>query len=220
MPDKRIRRLVTRIQALANEHSTYLSVQQVADTVGQASLALFNSLIEPKQPVKAGRTFGPGFNRAVDTRLAPFKKRVTLPVVGGVLTLPERCAYVTAYAVPGAVQVQEVDDHALALRLDCPLTGPTAKNPIVATVDEGQKQFYPVSVASCTVTCYLTPPTPVYGLTDESDENSYDDAQSVDTGWGEEAEPELISRTLTLLGIPLRDPALQQAGITHTTQDV
>lgn len=233
MPDKPIRHLVTHLQFLANQHGTYIPVQKVADTVGQASLELFNALLFPKNPVKAGRTFGPGYNRAVDSRLAPFLRRQeysadtdvqatsgALPMRDGQFALPAECAYVSYYDAPGADTVEEVEGHALRLRRACPITGPTTTFPLVTTVENGDKQFYPASTPRCGVQYYATPPKPVFALSDPENDASYADADSVDTGWKEDAHPELISRTLTLLGIPLRDGALQQAGITHTTQDV
>lgn len=234
MPDKRIRFLIEHIKFLANEYGTYVPVQKVADTLGQVSKQLQNALLFPKQPVKAGRSFGPGFNRAVDTRLAPFLRRVTfsadaakveaeadvLPLPNGRFALPAACAYVDYYDVPGAVTVPEVSGHALLHKLACPLTGPDAANPVVAAVEGGAKRLYPDTTPEVTVQYYEQVPAPVYALWDENDEDSYDDAASVDTGWNEDAEPELIARTLTMLGVPLRDPALQQAGVAQTQQDL
>lgn len=232
MPDKRIRSLCERIAFLANEHGTYLSRAEVADTLGQASQQFFNSLVFPKQPVKAGRTFGPGYNRAEDSRLAPFIRRqeytadpnrvsaTVRRMVDGQFALPADCAYVSYYDLPSADTVEEVEGHALRLKRACPITGPTRTHPLVTTVENGDKQIYPADTERAFVQYYANPTKPVYALTDPTDENSYDDLLSVDMGWKEDAEPELLARALTLLGVPLRDPALQQAGIAHTQQDL
>lgn len=209
---KRIFTVINRIALLSTQQGGYASKQEMAATLATASQQAFNALI----PAKSPRAMGPGLNRELDTRLAPFLVRQTFTPVNGQFTLPATCAYVDFYEVPlsdtnpAAVEVQEVSGAAWNSRFNDVNCGPTVKFPIVGEVETGIKRIAPDTISRVIVQYYGRPTEPLYVETYPGGIPTYDDAASVDTGWREDMEPELIVRTLQLLGLEIRDPQLMQ----------
>lgn len=222
---KRVFSLVTRIALLGSQQGGYASNQEICITLGIASQQAFNALL----PAKSPRPVGPGLNRELDTRLAPFIRRQgystsatlpDLPMTAGQFALPAECAYVDYYDIADAVTVEEVSGAALRYKLTDAVNGPTPDYPVVATVAGGTKQLYPRGIARVEVQFYARPTEPVYFEDYSAGEAAYVDDKSVDAGWDEDMEPELLVRSLRLLGLEIRDPALMQVAAQLTAESL
>ena len=202
--------LVEKTALQATMQGGYVPKQEIVKMLGTASQQYQNHLL-----VLLAN------NKRNDTALAPFLRRQDYnvspgipnarPMRDGQFTLPDDCAYVDYYDMAGADTVVEVDGYALRNRRASPITAPTKQYPLVTTVENGDKQVYPADVPGCSVQYYARVPQPVYAETYDAQGNAvYDDASSVDVGWGREHEPELIERTLRLLAQATRDGQLGQ----------
>jgi len=225
---KRIFNLVERIALLASQQGGYASRQDIAGHVGTASQQAWNALI----PAKSQRAVGPGLNRSLDGRLTPFlRELVYLPSVGsgplaididGRFSLPEP-GYVSFYQVEGADSVEEVPGMGWGQRLRDPNCGPTTRAYIVRDVEHGPighgHQIAPIP-EKMVLNFYAQPTEPVYFESYVNDVATYDDTRSVDTGWGTEMDPELMVRALRLMGVEIRDPALQAVAAQLTAESV
>lgn len=208
---KRIFHLIDRLALLATQQGGFASKPELVKTLAIASQQAFNALL----PAKAPRAIGPGLNRALDTRLSPFLRRQQY--TGGPVVLPPDCAYVDYYDVPGALAVEEVSGAALLHRLNDPIEGPTPQYVIVGAMPGQVKRLYP-DVDNATIQYYAYPTEPVYKEDYDTGAPVYNDVQSVDTGWGLEMEPELLVRSLRLLGLEIRDPQLQAVAAQLTAE--
>lgn len=220
---KRIFFLIDRLALLATQQGGFASKQELVKTLTIASQQAFNACL----PAKSQRAIGPGLNRQLDTRILPFLREIQyggtgapLPATGR-FTLPYP-GYVSFYDVEGAVTVEEVTGHAWRHKLADPIEGPDATHLIVRDVEGGNpmtpgKQIVPVPEAMV-VNLYCYPTEPVYFEDYTSGRPVYDDNQSVDTGWDVAMEPELLVRSLRLLGLEIRDPALMQVAAQLTAE--
>ncbi|GGG61262.1 hypothetical protein [Hymenobacter glacieicola] len=224
---KRIFSIVSVIRTLLDEQGAYASTPRIAEMLGMASKQLQThylggtGLWRPRP--------GVDLNTECRLALAPFLRDlfyekeqagVTEPTnlleATGDFNLPLRFRYSTSAEVEGAVApVEWLDEHAKTHRLNCPIKGPTPDRPLISqrTAVAGLRRcrLHPASCPNLTLQYYELVPEPVYAESYASGNPEYDDAASVDTGWGEEHEPELITRTLRLLGVSLRDGMMQQA---------
>jgi len=228
---KRIFHLIDRLALLATQQGGFASKPELVKTLTVASQQAFNAMT----PAKAPRPVGPGLNRALDTRLHPFLREASytkLPdpnprplgiTTGGRFALPEPC-YVDYYDIEGAEEVQEVVGQAWRQILADPIEGPDATHYKVRNVDSGDiktpgRQISPVPETLVAI-YYAYPTEPVYKEDYDTGAPVYNDDQSVDTGWGLEMEPELLVRSLRLLGLEIRDPQLQAVAAQLTAETI
>ena len=200
--------LVEKTALQATMQGGYVPKQEIVLMLGTASQQYQNHLLE-----RAAN------NKRTDTALAPFLRRQeysanpasanVLPLRDGQFALPVDCAQVDYYDMPGADTVVEVDGYALRNRRVSPLVGPSAQYPVIATVENGDKQIYPADATRCAVQYYAYVPEPTYVETYDTNGNAvYDDAASVDVGWGKQAGPILIRMTVAALAQSTKDGQL------------
>ncbi|TGE29813.1 hypothetical protein [Hymenobacter metallicola] len=221
------------LKQMVNQTRGYSTDPEIDDALLVASRELFAHYNGPVSEYAPGRPIpreGYQLNTTINVALHPFKKSQdyavspTAPAVklaNGFIPFPKGYVRPTAFDVPGAEETARiVNDNQLAFRLKSPVNAPTAEYPIIAVVDKGY-QLYPKDVAAVTFGYLALPPEPRYALKldsqgeiirDAEGEPTYDDANSVDHGWPEANENELIARALKILGVEGRDAAVQQFG--------
>lgn len=220
--------LVENIALQATMQGGYVPKQEIVRMLGIASAELFNHFLGRSDERKPGPHVG--LNTRSTMALSPFMRRQdysttpsppgTLPLSDGQFRLPTGCAYIDYYDMPGAITVAQVEGAALRLRRFDPIAGPTPSYPLVTTVENGEKQIYPADTQRVSVQYYAIPPTPVYAESyDATGLATYDDAASVDVGWGREHHPELVERTLRLLAQATRDGQLAQTANALTQEN-
>ncbi|UYZ60098.1 hypothetical protein [Hymenobacter latericus] len=221
---KRIHAIVRTVRALADEQGSNVSPSRLNALLPTVSQELFNHFLG--RPEDGTRQPAYQINTRVSVALWPFLKEQAYSTseaaiaaglarrmdAQGNLTAPSDLCYPTAIRVPGAkVAVDLLDDAQLDHRLNCPITGPTPEYPCAEMRPGFGWKLYG-GADSCTVKYLAYPPEPKYAFTVDADDNEvYDEANSVDTGWGRAHEPDLVARLLKYLGLSMREGMMQQA---------
>ena len=218
--------LVTKAKTQSDLVSGWVPIPVIVQCVALASTELFNHFLGRSDERKPGPHVG--LNTRSRTALSPFVRRQryapnavlpTLPLVDGQFTLPEGCAYLDYYDIPGAVTVTQVAGFAKRLKRADPVTGPTAAFPFIGEVENGDCEVYPYNVPSVTVQYFTHPPVASYVETYVNNVATYNDAASVDVGWGREHEPDLLERTLRYVAQSLLPAQLAQTANALTQEN-
>ena len=105
--------------------------------------------------------------------------------------------------------VRFVRDNNLGGYLDSALLEPTKKYPIYCIYDN-YLQFYPKDLMRVSFTYLRKPATPVWGYTIVNGRPVYDPLTSTDVDFPDENINEITSRIVSLMGINIREPQVQQ----------
>jgi hypothetical protein len=146
--------------------------------------------------------------------LAPFRSTydfTTTDTANGLVTVPADKNYVRLLDISvGDEPVPVVNEDERKLRLKCQIDPVDAEHPIAEIVGIGTFQLYPKTPASGTVTFRRRPLAPVYATTGTGRGAAYDATNSQDLEWPEVEQLEIATRTLSALGINLREGDLTQ----------
>ena len=224
--------LIDKAAVLSQMHGGYASRQELAGFLGTASVALFTTYL-PKRTGgnRPGAPASYQVNTYVDRALTVFLRerqyernpegRQGEITATGELTAPGDMVYPTALETGGGTYpVDILDDAQKVYGLNDPIAGPAPQFP-KAVVRPGNKyRIYPVP-ATATLTYLALPPVPVYAETlDANNDLVYDDAASVDVGWGRQHEMTLIQATLRLLAENTGNGQLMQAANALTQESL
>ena len=211
----------------------YVPRQEIVQMLGPASVELFNHFRgKPSQLVNGRKAPGISYqvSTQVDRALNPFLQTreygpsraagVTGLSPNGTFTAPANMVHPTAFDTGSAYPPDVLDDGQKVYGLNDKAFGPTADFPKIEVLPAGKYRVHPAPKA-LTLTYLALPPTPVYHEAEDllTGELVYDDAASVDVGWGRQHEPELIERTLRLLAQAVRDGQLSQTAAALTQEN-
>jgi len=107
------------------------------------------------------------------------------------------------------VEVKFVRDNNLAERLDSDLLAPSKSYPIYCIYDSFI-QYYPKDLIRTNFTYLRMPATPLWAYTLVNNRPVYDAVNSVDCEFPQENLNEFVSRIVSLFGIDMREPMVQQ----------
>lgn len=230
--------IVSRVALLATQQgSGYVSKADIASLLDQASLEKWNNEYGKGSQTRNGRQV-PAIAYQVNQRVTDamqwwlrVQKYSTDPTgitlsfeQDGSLEVPPDFVHPTSLTWAGAkAPIDVLDDAQVAYALSDPTEAPTADYPAAEVLPGRGYLPYPNVLAEVeasgkpveiTVKYLGTPFTPVYAeiRNGQGLVTGYDDAASVDTGWGPEATPWLVSRVTELLGIQEQNPQLAALG--------
>ena len=233
---KFVKDLVEKAALQATMQGGYVPKQEIVQMLGTASVELFNFYYgKPTQDRRGSRIVAYQVSTQVSDALQPFLKSQSYVGInfspgagelailpGGVLNAPADMVHPTALETStGLAPVDVLDDMQKVYGLNCPISGPTPDFPKATVRPASGYRIYPTP-AGATLAYLALPPVPVYA----EDVNvttglaTYNDANSVDVGWGRQHEPELISRTLRLLAQATRDGQLSQTAAALTQDNI
>lgn len=227
--------LVEKTALQATMQGGYVPRQEIASMLGTASVELQNFYIGKPSQLQNGRkapAVGDEVSREVSEALEPFRKRqdyAPIPGAGelpissiGIIDLPADMRYLEAFnTAEGLAPVKIVARGQGVFITKDPIVGPTAENPAAEQLPGNRMQLL-----TETMFAYIDyighVPVPVYAevLNPTTGELEYDDATSVDVGWGRQHEPELIERTLRLLAQATRDGQLSNTAAALTQDNI
>lgn len=179
----------------------YHSPEEIDNAVHEASLNIFNQLVDQFEQTKV-----------ISDDLSPFMIGPSALTVdgSGQATKPADYKHWIALTEGTSGYAVDVVDHGmLAGRRNDPLCPPAAGYGI-CTFYNTVIQFYPITLSNVKITYFKTPVKPEWAYTIVSSRFVYDDTNSVDIEWKENIHPELRAKSLEYLGINLREGDLVQ----------
>lgn len=178
----------------------YHTPEEIDDAIHAASKSLFD-----EYRLKFQQT------QIITDDIRPFIANPTGLTIDGSGQTPYPTLYCYGSTIrSGTKKVQLVDDSVLNDKINDPISPPTVDYPICSFYKD-YIQFYPITgLASVKITYLKFPVKPTYAYTIEFERFVYDDDNSVDIEWGEQNHLEIIIRTLSYLGINLREQTMLQ----------
>lgn len=228
--------LVEKAALQATMQGGYVPKQDIVKMLGTASVELFNFYYGKPTQLRNGKQ-APAVAYQVSTQvtdaLAPFLKDQhyarnsatqgsdVFPLAAdGTIAAPADMVHPTAFeTAEGLAPVDVLDDGQKVYGLNCPISGPTLAFPKAVPRPGGKYRLFPTPT-SATITYLALPPVPTYVETYVNDAATYDDAASVDVGWGRQHEPELLERTLRLIAQATKDGQLAQTAAALTNDNI
>jgi hypothetical protein len=184
---------------------------------GQGSAYLQDMLgrFQKASNTKEGITTGAIENQTIMTKLAPFTKNVTIPVVAGQATKPGDFTYTWAIMETTSQQrVWPVNKDQIYSVLEDVIDPPSIEqNNYYCTEYLGYFQLYPSATGSIDLDYCSSPIDIVWGSTpDANNRPVYDAATSVQPLWSQASIIEITSRTLDYFGVSYKDQDFSQFG--------
>lgn len=222
--------LVEKTALQATMQGGYVPKREIVKMLATASIDLFNTYYGKPTGLRNGRQ-APAIAYQVSTQVAdalqPFLKEAVYGAGGldisdnGTITAPADMVHPTGLETAnGLAPVDVLDDSQKVYGLNCPIAGPEAAFPKAIVRPNNGYRVYPAPTG-VTLTYLALPPAPTYVETYGPDGTAiYDDANSVDVGWGRQHEPELIERTLRLLAQATKDGQLTQTASALTQDNI
>lgn len=185
----------------AKGKSGYHNPEEIDNAVHEASLSLFNKLVDQFEQTKN-----------ISDDLSPFMIGPTALTLNGSGQANKPADYkhwIVLTEGTSAYSVAVVDHGMLPEKRNDPLCPPAAGYAI-CTFYNTVLQFYPTTLSNVKITYFKTPVKPEWAYTIVSGRHVYDDASSVDIEWKENRHPELRAKALEYLGVNLREADLVQ----------
>lgn len=179
-----------------------------------ASLLGIPNLYQINAPVERR---GAGVSRVIDEKLRPFYRREVVPVVAGVADFSSKnIGYLLAINPTTIVgrPFTELQSDRVADVLGSSVIAPTAADPAFEFRDSTSILVYPNSITSVTLYYYTFPTEAVVTYTTDPTTllQSYDEANSTETGWKDNELLEIAYMMLRDLGVSIeRSDVLQYA---------
>lgn len=134
-----------------------------------------------------------------------------------------RFNYITQGSNKAISQVErpivEVDDDKLGDRLISEIVAPTKKH-VIATFYNTYIQYHPKDLVKVKFTYLRRPNDAVWAFTTTNGRPVYDVDNSTDLEWPDDTHNEIVIRTLSLVGINLRDGELTQYSVMRQQQGI
>lgn len=200
---------------LSKNNGVYISPKEYERYGYISSLEMFDDFMGIKTIPKI--TIGK--NRLIDTRLLPFKKKVTTTFTGETLLKPSDCKYISAmYEVSSKIPVRPLDDDRRAKIFQDPLASPTTDDKYYV---ENFSDLTLLGTENLQVVLeYYERPKPiVYGYTVVNGRPVFDQATSVDYQWDISEQEELTNRILVKAGLSMSSPLTLQVANNNKAQE-
>lgn len=193
---------------LSKARSGYFSPEEIDEAVFIASKSLFNDLKGKYES-----------NQEISDHLSPFKSDPTTLAVGinGQATKPSDYSYVSSITSgDNYVNVDIVDEAFRANRINDPICGPSSDYPIV-TIYKTYFQFNPTNLTNVQLTYLKEPVKPRWGYIIVSNVPVFQESggvtgDTIDIEWDEDVLNEIEAKTLSVLGVNLREESITQYG--------
>lgn len=193
---------------LNKNNGQHVSPDEAIDAVRLASLDYFKE-------IKGGKLNNAnvyGRNRILDARLNPFRATVPISFVAGVGSKPEGLELIRELFVQfngKPKRVRQVEEHRWADTFDNPLADGIDEDPIFCE-DEKTISINPSTITGATMKILRQPKDPKWAYTLTGRRPVYDPANSVDLEWDATEEAQLMMRTLSYLGLQVKDMTVIQ----------
>jgi hypothetical protein len=195
-----------------NKASLYFSHEEKMDALHRAQIELFYFYYgnpagyQPGRPV--ART-GYQQTQAVASALQPFLKSYDyFGLTNGIADAPADMAFPTALRTTLGKEIRAVDDDKVASHLNSRITPPTDEYPVAEITGSGW-QLYP-ALSGFRLKYLAYPVRPRYATKVVNGELVFDAAASVDIQWNPVQYNELLSRTMAILGLHVKDGVVMQ----------
>ena len=189
-------------QQLINSNSQKL----FTNLLGNPKLYQLNAPIERR---------GAGVSRLVEEKLYPFYRREVVPVAAGVADFSAKTIGYLLAINPSTITGRGFDELSadeVADRLGSAVVAPTEKDPCFVWNTSNSILVYPSTITSITLYYYTFPTDAVVAYTTDPTTllQSYDTANSVETGWGDTELIDIAYMMLRDLGVNMERVDLTQ----------
>ncbi len=166
---------------------------------------------EQYQPGRPIPRVGLGNNEVLMQKLSPLISSPTTLTVDGSGKAPYPTGYIMTNAMFDAnnKKIKWVQQNALPSYLESTID-PVATNPIFL-LENGNFQFYPLSLGTAKISYVQKPTAAVWGYTtDVNGRPDYDAGTSTDLVWADVDQMEIIARMLRKIGVSLQENQVSQ----------
>ncbi len=176
------------------------SPEKIDNALHIAQLQYFNELLQafPK-------------DEQTEMLLRPFMQTSKLTYDATLKAFPAELYTIDALLTATGTRIEKVPTHQWSFKLKSTISSPTKEYPAYRHLQGGKIEVVPEG-AFPEVYAYrfVTPTFPKWAYDRQGSQQIYNDNNSTDLQWNEQALPLLINRTLKLLGISVRDEQLVQ----------
>lgn len=152
-------------------------------------------------------------NELITTRMAPFIKKITLPISSGNAIKPTGFVYTLALRINNTKVFQVNHDQIWAVQQDVIDPPSITENSYYYTEYENYYSFLPATVSSVDLDYIISPTDVVWAFTlDGNNRQVYDVTNSVQPMWGQSSIIEITKRSLKQLGISFKEADFVQYG--------
>lgn len=210
---------------IKKKRSTFVSPEELDDAINWASLDLQNEMYGLPEGYQSSYASKEGYvpSRTIPSiAYAPTQKVLDdlqvfltdptpLVIAGGIAPLPDDYLHWSKIETTNSSvrrEIKVVMDDKWNHRLRRKTAAPSYESP-VCRIYNNKVEFAPTDVQAVELSYLKLPTKAVWAYTIVNDRPVYDDANSVDFEWGEENHMDIMTRTLTFLGINLEQQELQ-----------
>ncbi len=191
--------------ALSKETGKYYTPEELDLEINTESQNLFNKYYESYAATQTEASYLAPF-----IKIAPIAYDSNLPG----FAKPAEMVHPILVTTADDKDIRVIEHQHWAKRVLDPLVGPEDNDPIIR-FDASSMKVLPATVNEILLHYLKIPDTAKWAYTTVGSQFIYDDNNSIDTGWTEVVNDQIINRVLTNLGIAQREPEVIQYGLTN-----
>lgn len=206
---KRIKSIVEKLEFYFGKKETgYNSPSDIVRELNVESINVFNELHD-----EYSRT------RKISEFLQPFLKKETVTInTSGIGDKPEDFAHADGSYMADGTKVDILESNVYIERMKHVNKPPSTEFPILRMYG-GKIEVLPKAIESIELSYFRLPAEAVYAFTANGDQYDYNDSESADWEWSKVIEDRIINRTLSNVGINIKDRDLIQFSQSEKMQE-